>query len=47
MPYTVIYKDLVKRVEGDREYYSNDLSAILQEEIKKVRGDIINELVAL
>ncbi|QAA33158.1 L-aspartate oxidase [Clostridium manihotivorum] len=47
LPYTVIYKDLVKRVEGDREYYSNDLSLVLQEEIKKVRGDIINELVAL
>lgn len=47
LPYTVIYKDLIKRVEGDREYYSNDLSIILQEEIKKVRGDIVNELVAL
>jgi L-aspartate oxidase len=47
LPYTVIYKDLIKRVEGDREYYSNDLSIILQEEIKKVRGDIVDELVAL
>lgn len=46
-PYSVIYKDLIKRLEGDKDYYSNSLSAIVQQEIKKVRGDIINELVAL
>jgi L-aspartate oxidase len=46
-PYSVIYKDLIKRLEGDKTYYNNNLSNILQQEIKKVRGDIINELVAL
>lgn len=46
-PYSVIYKDLIKRLEGDKTYYNNNLSIVLQQEIKKVRGDIINELVAL
>ncbi|MBK1810119.1 L-aspartate oxidase [Clostridium sp. YIM B02505] len=46
-PYSVIYKNLIKKLEGDKAYYNNSLSIILQQEIKKVRGDIINELVAL
>ncbi|GKU24688.1 L-aspartate oxidase [Clostridium folliculivorans] len=46
-PYSVIFKELIKKSDGDKDYYNNSLSIILQQEIKKVRGDIINELVAL